>query len=54
MVSFGIILIVQILEKFLVSTAWLGAVAFSIQLYFDFSGYGDMAIGMGKMLGFKF
>ena len=37
-----------------VSTAWLGAVAFSIQLYFDFSGYGDMAIGMGKMLGFNF
>ena len=41
-------------EEISVSTAWLGAVAFSIQLYFDFSGYGDMAIGMGKMLGFNF
>ena len=34
--------------------AWLGAVAFSLQIYFDFSGYSDMAIGMGKMLGFEF
>jgi len=34
--------------------AWLGAVAFSLQLYFDFSGYSDMAIGLGKMLGFTF
>lgn len=37
-----------------VLTAWLGAVAFSLQLYFDFSGYGDMAIGLGKMLGFDY
>lgn len=37
-----------------VSTAWLGAFAYALQLYFDFSGYGDMAIGMGKMLGFNF
>jgi alginate O-acetyltransferase complex protein AlgI len=36
------------------ASAWLGAVAFSLQLYFDFSGYADMAIGMGKMLGFTF
>lgn len=35
-------------------SAWLGAVAFSLQLYFDFSGYADMAIGMGRMLGFKY
>lgn len=34
--------------------AWLGAIAFSLQLYFDFSGYGDMAVGMGKMLGFDY
>lgn len=34
--------------------AWLGAVAFSFQIYFDFSGYSDMAIGLGKMLGFDF
>ncbi len=34
--------------------AWLGAVAFAIQIYFDFSGYSDMAIGLGRMLGFEF
>lgn len=37
-----------------VSTAWLGAVAYSFQVYFDFSGYSDMAIGMGLMFGFHF
>jgi alginate O-acetyltransferase complex protein AlgI len=35
------------------ATAWLGAVAYTLQLYFDFSGYSDMAIGLGLMLGFK-
>ena len=35
-------------------TAWLGAAAFAFQLYFDFSGYSDMAIGLGRMLGFHF
>lgn len=35
-------------------SAWLGAMAFSLQLYFDFSAYSDMAIGMGRMLGFHF
>lgn len=35
-------------------TAWLGAAAFAFQIYFDFSGYSDMAIGLGKMLGFDF
>ena len=35
-------------------TAWLGALSFSLQIYFDFSGYSDMAIGLGKMLGFDF
>ena len=35
-------------------TAWLGIAAYTLQIYFDFSGYSDMAIGMGKMLGFNF
>lgn len=35
-------------------TAWLGIIAFSLQIYFDFSGYSTMAIGMGKMLGFNY
>lgn len=35
-------------------TAWLGILAFAFQIYFDFSGYSDMAIGMGTMLGFSF
>ncbi len=34
--------------------AWLGAVCYALQLYFDFSGYSDMAIGLGSMLGFPF
>ena len=34
--------------------AWLGAIAFTLQIYFDFSGYSDMAIGMGQMMGFHF
>ncbi|TVT55744.1 MBOAT family protein [Amycolatopsis rhizosphaerae] len=33
--------------------AWLGAVGYTLQLYFDFSGYSDMAIGLGRMLGFR-
>ncbi len=35
-------------------TAWIVAVAFLLQIYFDFSGYSDMAIGMGRMFGFHF
>lgn len=35
-------------------TAWLGAISYSFQLYFDFSGYSDMAIGLGLIFGFKF
>lgn len=35
-------------------TAWIGILAFSFQIYFDFSGYSDMAIGLGKMFGFNF
>lgn len=34
--------------------AWLGAVCFMLQIYFDFSGYSDMAIGLARMFGFKF
>ena len=34
--------------------AWLGVIAFTFQIYFDFSGYSDMAIGLGRMLGFEF
>lgn len=34
--------------------AWLGVFCYSFQIYFDFSGYSDMAIGLGKMLGFEF
>lgn len=37
-----------------VLSAWLGAVAFAFQIYFDFSGYSDMAIGLGAILGFHF
>lgn len=37
-----------------VGTAWLGVFAFALQLYFDFSGYSDMAIGLGSILGFHF
>ncbi len=36
------------------SIAWLGVVAYSIQILFDFSGYSDMAIGLGLLLGFRF
>lgn len=37
-----------------VVTAWIGILAFTFQIYYDFSGYSDMAIGLGKMLGFNF
>ena len=36
------------------STAWVGLLAYAFQIYFDFSGYSDMAIGIGRMIGFKF
>ncbi|MBK8369088.1 MAG: MBOAT family protein [Bacteroidetes bacterium] len=35
-------------------SAWVGSLAYTFQIYFDFSGYSDMAIGLGKMMGFKF
>ena len=37
-----------------VFSAWLGIIAYTFQIYFDFSGYSDMAIGLGKMFGFEF
>lgn len=37
-----------------ITAAWIGLVAYSIQIYFDFSGYSDMAIGLGMMFGFRF
>jgi alginate O-acetyltransferase complex protein AlgI len=36
------------------ATAWMGILCYTMQIYFDFSGYSDMAIGLGKMLGFNF
>ena len=41
-------------EAMTVSFAWLGAVSYMLQIYFDFGGYSDMAIGLGKMFGFHF
>lgn len=35
-------------------TGWIGIIAYTLQIYFDFSGYSDMAIGLGKMFGFEF
>ncbi len=35
-------------------TAWIGAICYALQIFFDFSGYSDMAIGLGSMFGFKF
>ena len=36
------------------ATAWIGAICYTFQIFFDFSGYSDMAIGLGKMLGFNY
>lgn len=41
-------------EKLSVWGAWIGMLAFTLQIYFDFSGYSDMAIGMGRAMGFHF
>jgi alginate O-acetyltransferase complex protein AlgI len=41
-------------ETLSISAAWLGAIAYTFQIYFDFSGYSDMAIGLGHMFGFRF
>lgn len=40
--------------SFSVLTAWVGIIAYTLQIYFDFSGYSDMAIGLGRMFGFQF
>ncbi len=44
------------MDPFLLSTemTWIGIIAYSFQIYYDFSGYSDMAIGIGKMIGFTF
>ena len=41
-------------QKPTVLSAWIGALAYSLQIYFDFSGYSEMAIGLGRMFGFHF
>ena len=41
-------------ETMALSLAWIGAAAYTFQIYFDFSGYSDMAIGLGRMFGFHF
>lgn len=44
----------QPVDQFDSATAWIGAVAYALQLFYDFSGYSDMAIGLGYIFGFKF
>lgn len=41
-------------DGFSIGFAWMGALAYTLQIYFDFSGYSDMAIGLGRMFGFHF
>ena len=41
-------------EELSVVMAWLGAISYSLQIFFDFSGYSEMAIGLGQMFGFRF
>lgn len=42
------------LNKMNFTLAWIGAICYTLQIYFDFSGYSDMAIGLGRMFGFEF
>ena len=42
------------IDSISVLTSWIGIIAYTFQIYFDFSGYSDMAIGLGKMFGFEF
>lgn len=42
------------IDEISIAVAWLGAVAYTLQIYFDFSGYSDMAIGLGRIFGFQF
>lgn len=41
-------------DQMTTTAAWIGALTYTLQIYFDFSGYSDMAIGLGRMLGFRF
>jgi alginate O-acetyltransferase complex protein AlgI len=41
-------------QELSLALAWLGAIGYTLQIYFDFSGYSDMAVGLGKMFGFQF
>jgi alginate O-acetyltransferase complex protein AlgI len=41
-------------QSLVAADAWFGAVAYAFQIYFDFSGYSDMAVGLGRMIGFEF
>jgi alginate O-acetyltransferase complex protein AlgI len=41
-------------DQLTMTAAWLGALAYTLQIFFDFSGYSDMAIGLGRALGFRF
>jgi alginate O-acetyltransferase complex protein AlgI len=47
-------MILENMSEYGALTLWLGVVCFAFQIYFDFSGYSDMAIGLGRILGFKF
>ena len=44
----------ECIDEMTVGFAWLGAISYMLQIYFDFGGYSDMAIGLGKMFGFHF
>ena len=50
----AIVFAVQDISQFSVLYTWLGAIAYTFQIYFDFSGYSDMAIGLGRVFGFQF
>lgn len=49
-----IVFSVKDISRFSVMYTWLGAIAYTLQIYFDFSGYSDMAIGLGEVFGFPF
>lgn len=44
----------QNISEIVASTAWVGIISYSVQIYYDFAGYSDMAIGLGRMFGFDF
>jgi len=52
--SFGQYISAANVSDLSMAMAWAGAIAFTLEIYFDFSGYSDMAIGLGKMIGFDF